>query len=360
MTGPGPDPAGPAAVEDSASPAPDSPAEAGSVPPAATASTSVPRAAGEPDSALFMQDLDDRRVPLSAGMIARWMMKAGLDSDPADHAATRVVAQVEAAHHVDVAAAAAGADAATVRRDEVFGRISDVLLADGLADVERRVRIRRWMRTSGQPLVVALGGSSGTGKSTVSLEAADRLGISVVISTDQVRAVIRSVLNPELVPVLSQSSFSADKIMRSNLTGNRMLFAYEEQARIVQHGTMALARRSIKEGQQVMINGVHIVPGLLPQDPDFPLFTYVLTVGTAAEHRGRFIKRFLDGDRKPTEYLQRMDAVRQLDEYIVTQCQRHGVAVIQSSTFEQTVLALMDAAGSDIEQRFDTHPKLRG
>ena len=68
-----------------------------------------------------------------------------------------------------------------MRRDEVFGRISDVLLADGLPDVERRVRIRRWMRTSGQPLVVAVGGSSGVGKSTVSLEAADRLGISVVI-----------------------------------------------------------------------------------------------------------------------------------------------------------------------------------
>ena len=315
---------------------------------------------GEVDSALFMQDLDDRRVPLSAGMIARWMMKAGLDSDQADHAATVVVSAVEDAHREEVAAAAHGADPATVRRDEVFGRISDVLLADDLPEIERRVRIRRWMRTSGQPLVIALGGSSGTGKSTVSLEAADRLGISVVISTDQVRAVIRSVLNPELLPALSQSSFSADKMMRSNLTGNRMLFAYEEQARIVQHGTRALARRSVKEGQQVMINGVHIVPGLLPEQTDFPLFTYVLTVGTADEHRSRFIKRFLDGDRKPTEYLQRMDAVRQLDEYIVTQCQRHGVAVIRSSTFEQTVLALMDAAGADIEQRFDTHPRLRG
>jgi 2-phosphoglycerate kinase len=323
-------------------------------------STTVQRAVGEIETVLFMQDLDDRRVPLSAGMIARWMMKAGLASDPADHAATQVVAQVEAGHRDEVRAAAAGADAVTVRRDEVFGRISDVLLAGGLPEVERRVRIRRWMRTSGQPIVVALGGSSGTGKSTVSLEAADRLGISVVISTDQVRAVIRSVVHPDLLPALSQSSFSADKMMRSNLSGNRLLFAYEEQARIVQQGTMALARRSVKEGQQVMINGVHIVPGLLSEDPEFPLFTYVLTVGTAAEHRGRFIQRFLDGDRKPTEYLQRMDAVRQLDEYIVTQCQRHGVRVIQSTTFEQTVLALMDAAGADIEQRFDTHPKLRG
>jgi 2-phosphoglycerate kinase len=310
------------------------------------------------DASLFMQDLDDRRVPLSAGMIARWMMKAGMASDPADVAAARVVRIIEDAHADAVRGTPAESPAPTVRRDEVFARISDVLLADELPEVERRVRIRRWVRTSGQPLVVAVGGSSGVGKSTVSAEAADRLGISVVISTDQVRAVIRSVVNADLLPALSQSSFSAAKMLRSNLTGNRLLFAFEEQARIVQHGTLALARRSVKEGQQLMVNGVHIVPGLLSVEPEFPLFSYVLTVGTAEEHRGRFIQRFLDGDRKPTEYLQRMDAIRELDEYIVEQCHRHGVAVITSTTFEGTVLALMDAAGADIEARFDTHPVL--
>ena len=288
---------------------------------------------------LFMEDLDDRRVPLSAGMIARWLMKAGLESDPADRIAAEVVSSIEATH----APAQAAESAPTVRRNVVFARMSEVLLADDLIDVERRVRVRRWVRTSGQPFVVAIGGSSGVGKSTVSQEVADRLGISVVISTDQVRAVIRSVLNPELLPALSQSSFSAAKMMRSNLSGNRLLFAFEEQARIVQHGTVALARRSVKEGQQVMINGVHVVPGLQPIDPDFPLFTYVLTVGTAQEHKGRFIKRFLEGDRKPTEYLQRMDAIRELDEYIVEQCQRHGVDVIVATDFDGTVLATMDA-----------------
>lgn len=306
------------------------------------------------DGTLFMQDLDDRRVPLSSGMIARWVMKAGMASDPADAVAGRVVELVSAAH---VADAAAGGY--SVRRDEVFARISDVLLADGEPDVERRVRIRRWVRTSGQPLVVALGGASGVGKSTISQEAADRLGISVVVSTDQVRSVIRSVLSADLLPALSQSSFSAAKMMRSNLSGNRMLFAYEEQARIVQHGTVALARRSVKEGQQVMINGVHIVPGLQPVEPEFPMFTYVLTVGSTEEHKGRFIKRFLEGDRKPTEYLERMDAIRELDAYIVEQCHRHGVEVIVATDFEGTVLSVMDAVGRDLEARFDTHPRVR-
>lgn len=308
------------------------------------------------EPSLFMQDLDDRRVPLSSGMIARWVMKAGLDSDAADDVAGRVVDIVTKDHETK----AAGARGYCVRRDEVFARISQVLLDDEQPDVERRVRIRRWVRTSGQPLVIALGGASGVGKSTISEEAGDRLGISAVISTDQVRSVIRSVLSPELLPALSQSSFSAAKMLRSNLSGNRLLFAYEEQARIVQHGTVALARRSVKEGQQVMINGVHIVPGLQSVEPEFPMFTYVLTVGSIEEHKGRFIQRFLEGDRKPTQYLQRMDAIRELDAYIVEQCHRHGVEVIVASDFEGTVLAVMDAVGRDLEARFDTHPVFAG
>ena len=305
------------------------------------------------DLRLFMRDLDERRVPLSAGMIARWMMKAGMDSEAADAAANEVASR---ACPCCTPTRPWPAPTATHPPRRGVPGISNVLLAYGLVDVERRVRIRRWVRTSGQPFVVAIGGSSGVGKSTVSQEVADRLGISVVISTDQVRAVIRSVLAPDLLPALHQSSFSAAKMLQSNLTGNRLLFAFEEQARIVQHGAAALARRSVKEGQQVMINGVHVVPGLMEVEPALPLLTYVLTVASPEEHRGRFIRRFLEGDRKPTEYLERMDAIRELDDYIVEQCQRHGVPVIASTTFDQTVLAVMDAVSRDLEARFDTHP----
>ena len=38
---------------------------------------------------------------------------------------------------------------------------------------------------------------------------------------------------------------------------------------------MALIRRSLKEGQQLVVNGVHIVPGLVEPAEDLPLFTYV-------------------------------------------------------------------------------------
>ncbi|MGV1004266.1 MAG: hypothetical protein ACOYEV_05755 [Candidatus Nanopelagicales bacterium] len=331
-----------------------------------------------PTPKLFMEELDRRRVPMSAGMIARWLMKGGMDSAHADELAEVVVDHLSEryGHHAlavalqgdlastappgtiahDVIPGTASGAPPAIRRDVVFAEMSAVLLAAGEATAERRVRVRRWVRTSGQPLVIAIGGSSGVGKSTVSAAVADRLGINAVISTDQVRSVVRSILEPSLLPTLHESSFSAAKMLRSNLTGNALLFAYEEQARIVLHGTHALVVRSLKEGQQLVVNGVHIVPGLVDLPSDIPLFTYVLTVADPGEHRGRFIARFLAGDRKPTQYLERLDAIRELDGYIVEQCQRHNVPVIRSTTFEQTVLDTLDAVCADLEARFDTYP----
>jgi hypothetical protein len=40
----------------------------------------------------------------------------------------------------------------------------------------------------------------------------------------------------------------------------------------------------------------------------------------------------------------------------VEQCHRHGVQVITTTTFDGTVLDLMDAVCRDLEARFDTYP----
>ena len=99
---------------------------------------------------------------------------------------------------------------------------------------------------------------------TVSEAIAQRLGIGPVISTDLVRAVMRSTFQPDLLPTLQMSSFSASKMLRSHVAGNMLLRAYEQQSSVVLRGTSALVRRAIKEGLTVILNGVHLVPGLVP------------------------------------------------------------------------------------------------
>ena len=128
------------------------------------------------------------------------------------------------------------------------GHTAAVLQERGEADVLRRLRARWWLRSTGHPLVITVGGTSGVGKSTVSDRAAQILGIDRTFSTDLVRAVLRGTLNPGLIPALSESSFSAQRMLRSNLAGDPLLVAFEQQASIVAQASLSLVRRALKEG----------------------------------------------------------------------------------------------------------------
>jgi len=60
-------------------------------------------------------------------------------------------------------------------------------------------------------ITVLLGGTSGTGKSTLSSLIASRLGISTILSTDSIRHILRNFLNREDYPVLFASTYETGK-----------------------------------------------------------------------------------------------------------------------------------------------------
>ena len=69
---------------------------------------------------------------------------------------------------------------ATIPRDDESERSDRLLLGD-----------------SGLPVIVLIGGTTGTGKSTVASEVAYRLGITRVTSTDFIRETMRAFLSYE-------------------------------------------------------------------------------------------------------------------------------------------------------------------
>jgi 2-phosphoglycerate kinase len=273
-------------------------------------------------------------------VLARTLIVTGLPTTEAVEVAAAVGARLER-------------DASTVVLiDDVRAATQEVLVDRGESEVLRRLRARWFLRATRQPVVIAIGGASGVGKSTVAAGAARMLGIDGVLSTDLVRAVLRGTLNPELVPALSESSFSAQRMLRSNLEGNRLLMAFEQQAAIVEQASISLVRRALKEGMQLVLNGVHVVPGLVSYPDDWPVFNYVLTVPEVDEHERRFTARFATSDRAPEHYLARIQAIRELDEYIVGHSREAGIPVIESSDPDRTVYEMVGAIASDLDRTF--------
>ncbi|MGB9375360.1 MAG: hypothetical protein WCA82_14515 [Jiangellales bacterium] len=277
-------------------------------------------------------------LPFADAILARTLIVTGLSTPAA----------------VDVAAdVASRLRPVTIDIDEVRGLTAAVLQERGETEVLRRLRARWWLRSTRHPLVITVGGTSGVGKSTVSDRAAQILGIDRTFSTDLVRAVLRGTLNPGLIPALSESSFSAQRMLRSNLAGDPLLVAFEQQASIVAQASLSLVRRALKEGLQLVLNGVHLVPGLVNVPEDWDLFGYVLTVPDREEHERRFTARFASSDRDPQHYLERLAAIRDLDDYIVRHCRAAGIPVIESRAPEQTVFDLVGAIATDLERAFD-------
>ena len=101
------------------------------------------------------------------------------------------------------------------------------------------------------PIIVLIGGATGTGKSTVATEVAYRLGITRVTSTDFVRQTLRAFFSPEFMPSIHYSSFEAGRALRSaeEEEVDPLLHGFLDQTRNVlvgvERGHRALARRGL-------------------------------------------------------------------------------------------------------------------
>src|SRR2546430_4388708 len=74
-----------------------------------------------------------------------------------------------------------------------------------------RLRRSRALYELDLPIILLLGGATGTGKSTVATDVAYRLGVTRVTSTDFVRQTMRAFFSEEFMPAIHHPSFAAGR-----------------------------------------------------------------------------------------------------------------------------------------------------
>jgi 2-phosphoglycerate kinase len=197
------------------------------------------------------------------------------------------------------------------------------------------------------PVIVLIGGATGTGKSTVATEVAHRLGINRVTSTDVVRQTLRAFFGPGEKPSIHRSSFDPPP-------GETLVDAFHEQAEEVLVAVEAAVSRAILEGWSMVVEGVHVVPGLLTlSGADATLVECVLSIQDERTHASHFwIRDASSGGERPVEkYLNRLDDIRRLQDFIVDRSRDYGVPVIENTNVENTVGAVIELVlGSAAEQ----------
>jgi 2-phosphoglycerate kinase len=169
-----------------------------------------------------------------------------------------------------------------------------------------------------KPKLILIAGPPGTGKSTFGMSVALDQGILKCISTDTIRAVMRSFVAEEISPALHRSSYAP-----SGHKGDDPVRSWRETCTVLDHSIQGLVDDALSRGVSLVVEGVHVVPScrLIQrwEDCGGVAIGVLLTVTDEENHksllrRRGFITGNVDAEEKKMKSMERVRLIQ--DEMI--------------------------------------------
>ena len=291
-----------------------------------------------PSVTIFVRDLEGQLNAFSPNQHQRCLESCGLSS--LDAAAT-----TEGIHQ-DLLARGV-----TEIRSGKLGRMTYDRLRRTLGK-EAAQRYKVWVHYthSGRPLLLLIGGTTGTGKSTIATEVAHLLGIVRTQSTDMLREVMRMMIPRRLLPVLHESSFNAWRVIMDEKDARRdpdtaVANGYRSQAELLAVPCEAVIQRALRERVSLIVEGIHVRPALLERiarDTDAVIVPVMMAVLKQESLRRRIKGRGVEAPERETEQqLEYFNAIWRLQSYLLSEADRAKVAIIANEDIDQAVRLVM-------------------
>jgi 2-phosphoglycerate kinase len=216
---------------------------------------------------------------------------------------------------------------------------------------------------SGRPIVFLVGGTSGSGKSTIATGLANRLEIARMQSTDMLREVMRTIIPREDEPILHKSSYSAWQELPAEMLEDEdkiglIYQGYIRQAEIISAAIKAILQRAVHENVSVIIEGVHFHPAIIKRiiEPgDALVVPIMLAVLKRKRLQNRIKGRSSDVPKRHSElYLEHFDAIWKLQSYLLSESDQAGVPIISNTdrddVFREIMLHTIDSLAADFDK----------
>ncbi|MBM4241536.1 MAG: hypothetical protein FJ150_07755 [Euryarchaeota archaeon] len=198
-----------------------------------------------------------------------------------------------------------------------------------------------------KPYIILIGSASGIGKSTIASELAKELGIKHLIETDFIREIVRGIIGPDYAPALHRSSFDAyltirDKDRFKGNSNGLVNAGFEEHATFVIPAIEKVIQRAVKDFDDVVIEGVHLVPGLIDIEKfkeEASIHFFILSADEEV-HKERFVKRAMK-IKRGGKHLEYFKENRTIHDYLVAQAKEHGVPLINNKDIDCTLRRML-------------------
>jgi 2-phosphoglycerate kinase len=136
------------------------------------------------------------------------------------------------------------------------------------------------------------------------------------------------------------------KTVNPSLEQDPLINGFVEQVKIVSVSIRAVIDRAIREGQNVVIEGVHVVPGFIngPMYERAFVIPMIIAVEDEDLHRSHFYIRELqtEGARPFERYKENFESIRTIGDYIDNLACDYDVPVISSHNLDTTITAALE------------------
>jgi 2-phosphoglycerate kinase len=219
---------------------------------------------------------------------------------------------------------------------------------------------------SGRPLIVLIGGATGTGKSTIATEVAHRLGIVRTQSTDMLREVMRMMIPQRLLPVLHASSFNAGDLLpvtesSADEIESQVAGGYLTQSELLSVPCEAVVQRALRERVSLILEGVHVHPGLLEHmeaTGDAVVVMVTLAVLKREQLRARLSGRLVTApQREASGHLDRFEKIWRLQSFLLSEADRAGIPILVNDRKEGATNLIMKTIIDELGKTFDKTPE---
>jgi 2-phosphoglycerate kinase len=192
---------------------------------------------------------------------------------------------------------------------------------------------------------------------------ASLLDIVRLQSTDMMREIIRCYMTPHVAPTLEYSSFDAwrglpevDPGLSQSPASDLVVSGFLAQFGTVKVALEATVARAIKEGEHLIVEGVHVLPSRLAlatiadKALVIPLMLAVTTRDRLEEHLTR--RSHEQPDRDGERHRLMLEEIWTLQSFMVDQAERNGIPVIAARGADETVASIMEEVMDRVIERF--------
>ena len=198
-----------------------------------------------------------------------------------------------------------------------------------------------------KPYVILIGSASGIGKSTIASELAKQLNIKHLIESDFIRAVVRGIIGKEYAPALHSSSYDAYKNLRNKsnyeIYEDLVSAGFDEHASYVIPALEKIIQRAITDFDDIIIEGVHLVPGLIDIDQfkEYAEIYFFILSSDEESHKERFVKRAIQIHRGGKQ-LDFFNENRIIHNHLLNEAQKNNVNLIKTESIEKSTEEILN------------------